>query len=360
LSFFFPSKTMPRKGQRKSLTSSLGLQKADFEHEIKISRRPDGKAIIENEVCLGEGQNPVFKIKYGRKYVAVKVICDRKKNKSLKWLDNARLEYQIAADLSKAPDCHKHVVCMYEDITKETDAGPVYVMLMEMTKGPVGNDIKHQNFHKKPWTLAQTKRYLMDMVAGLAYIHSRGIAHMDIKPTNIMMVKGDHLKYADFGLSCRRVSTSASQNDVCEHGTGSPLWAAPEFLSSNGDFRPNFPDPTQHHQWAKLDVVDMFMRADVFSLGVTAFGLIHNQHPSYLGVDAYTMYQRHAIDLPKSDQNWPRWGKKQRPSSHQLDQTIRHRGAQWERVYAVLDRMTDVSPFERPTAQELTKMVIAL
>lgn len=346
-------KRRPSKGPNAldDIADDLGRHAPD----MRIVKRKDGKAVIENEVCLGEGQNPVFKIKHGNTYVAAKVICGKKADDK-SWLEDAKLEYDIAAKLSNAPNCHKHVVCMYDEITESVDREPVYVMLMELTEGVAGDDEDHQNYHKKPWTLAQTKRYLLDMVEGLAYIHGQGIGHMDIKPPNMMMVKGDHIKYADFGLACRRRGKGA-----CRSGTGSPLYAAPEFLDDKGWFRDHFPNPRRHLQWADLDLFDMFTRADVFALGVSAYEMIHNRHAAELGVDAHTMHKDGLIVIPKSSQTWPRWGRGgKRPPSAQLPGGARNTGPGWSRVYRLLDSMLDVDPMSRPPAAKLVPLVKAL
>ena len=39
------------------------------------------------------------------------------------------------------------------------------------------------------------------MVAGVQYIHSLGIAHLDIKPENMLIDGNDTLKISDFGLA---------------------------------------------------------------------------------------------------------------------------------------------------------------
>jgi serine/threonine protein kinase len=52
---------------------------------------------------------------------------------------------------------------------------------------------------------------MMDqLTAGLAYMHSCGVAHMDMKPHNVLRFSGGHFKIADFGLSC-----SSFTHDPC-------------------------------------------------------------------------------------------------------------------------------------------------
>lgn len=44
---------------------------------------------------------------------------------------------------------------------------------------------------------------IKDVACGLEYLHSSGIMHLDIKPSNILRDSIDHYVISDFGLSHR-------------------------------------------------------------------------------------------------------------------------------------------------------------
>ena len=48
---------------------------------------------------------------------------------------------------------------------------------------------------------AWARQYLAEIVNGLAYLHSTGVVHRDMKPDNLLIDQRGHLKLTDFGLS---------------------------------------------------------------------------------------------------------------------------------------------------------------
>jgi serine/threonine protein kinase len=107
---------------------------------------------------------------------------------------------------------------------------------------------------------------VLQVVEGLAFAHRHGLVHRDLKPANIL-VEGDYLKLADFGLGAvsaaravqvsRIGSTTVDFLTVAERaslfrGAGTPLYMSPE------QRRGAPPDPRQ----------------DLYSLGVMWFQLL--------------------------------------------------------------------------------------
>jgi len=46
-----------------------------------------------------------------------------------------------------------------------------------------------------------SRYYFKQMINGLKYMHSAGVAHRDLKPENIMLTEDFTLKIADFGFA---------------------------------------------------------------------------------------------------------------------------------------------------------------
>jgi serine/threonine-protein kinase 11 len=89
------------------------------------------------------------------------------------------------------------------------------------------------------------------VVSGLRHLHSVGIVHQDIKPSNILVTDAGEAKVADFGIGHR----FASAHDVI----GTPAYQPPEILDE-GVLR----DP---------------VKEDVWSLGVTMYETLFGRLP---------------------------------------------------------------------------------
>ena len=91
----------------------------------------------------------------------------------------------------------------------------------------------------------------------LAYIHQKGIIHMDIKPSNIMMENGRNVRLMDLGIA----DVHNTINSTTSGMMGTPKYAAPEQFSDT-DAPP------------KLTVA-----TDIYEAGITLYELITTQNP---------------------------------------------------------------------------------
>eukprot|EP00041_Stephanoeca_diplocostata_P013624 m.240026 g.240026 ORF g.240026 m.240026 type:complete len:347 (+) comp19406_c0_seq1:354-1394(+) len=67
-------------------------------------------------------------------------------------------------------------------------------------------------------TGAQIKSYMVMLLRGVAYCHSKNIMHRDLKPANLLIDRMGRLKIADFGLA--RVFEAQAEDDSSMPGSG--------------------------------------------------------------------------------------------------------------------------------------------
>jgi serine/threonine-protein kinase ULK4 len=70
-----------------------------------------------------------------------------------------------------------------------------------------------------------------DLLAGLQFIHSKGIICCDLKPANLLLDEQGTLKFADFGLA-QLVGDIAAGGEQSKRGT--PCYMAPELFQDDG------------------------------------------------------------------------------------------------------------------------------
>jgi len=141
---------------------------------------------------------------------------------------------------------HTNVLKLFEVIDDRT-SDELYLVLEYARSGPVFT--RHNRLPVKEEVLLS---YMTDIIQGLDYLHHAvGIAHMDLKPENLLKAADGTVKIADFGVSFiidRHAKSSALKQGI----VGTPAFVAPEMLGEDG--------------------YDPYI-ADIWSLGVCMFNM---------------------------------------------------------------------------------------
>ena len=152
-------------------------------------------------------------------------------------------EARAAAGLS-----HPHIVTVFDAGISDNR---VYIA-MELLKGRDLRQLRQEGWRATPAQAALIVRRVAD---ALAYAHSKGVVHRDVKPANIFMVGRTQPRVLDFGIArIAHQHENAVDGDIA---AGSPYYMAPE--------------------QSRHETVDR--RADVFSLGVVLYELLTDQKP---------------------------------------------------------------------------------
>ena len=140
---------------------------------------------------------------------------------SLEDLANVHREINIMRALSK--HAHPHILRLHEVL--EDDAN-IYLIL-ELCHG---GDLDHMLTRSKAGRFSerQAARVMKSLMQSVAFCHSMGIIHRDLKLTNILFshdAPASTIKLADFGISVR-FKPGQSFSEVA----GTPYYIAPEVL----------------------------------------------------------------------------------------------------------------------------------
>jgi TolB-like protein/tRNA A-37 threonylcarbamoyl transferase component Bud32 len=216
----------------------------------------------EIERMLGEGGMAIVflarDVKHDRQ-VAVKVL----KPELAASLGHERFlrEIQVTARLQ-----HPNILPLY-------DSGDADGLLYYVMPYVVGESLSDLLAREKQLGLEDAVMITREVAEALAYAHSYGLIHRDIKPDNVMMSNG-HAIVADFGIA--RALSEAGAEKLTQTGmaVGTPAYMSPEQAAG---------DPG----------VDA--RADVYSLGCMLYEMLVGQIP-FTGPNAMAIIARHTMD----------------------------------------------------------------
>lgn len=66
---------------------------------------------------------------------------------------------------------------------------------------------------------------------GLEYLHSKGVAHRDLKTENILLDENQHVRITDFGFACFTYDKMGNKLLLSDTQCGTPEYMAPEIYS---------------------------------------------------------------------------------------------------------------------------------
>jgi serine/threonine protein kinase len=141
---------------------------------------------------------------------------------------------------------HPNIVRAYE----ANQIGDLYFLALEYVDGAALYDVALRG----PLDPVRVAHCVSQAAAALQYVHDRGLVHRNVKPQKFLLDRRGRVKLCGFGLALVRQNARQLSESVC----GTPNFIAPE---------------------QAVDSASVDGRADIYSLGCTAYHLLTGRPP---------------------------------------------------------------------------------
>ena len=199
--------------------------------------------------------------------VAIKRVMDRYANNP----EIRRRAHQEAELMFRHPNLVEMIGCC--EIAP--DRGPIFIV-SNFVQGENIDKFINDHVRSLPNVEKRICELFIPVLDALSYIHQKGIIHMDIKPSNIMMEQGKNVRLMDLGIA----DVTDTMNTATSGMMGTPKYAAPE----------QFSDPETRPQ--------LTAATDIYEAGVTLYELItmYNPFGAETGLEAKELHQEMILE----------------------------------------------------------------
>jgi hypothetical protein len=133
-----------------------------------------------------------------------------------------------------------------------------------------GGSLKARIDRLGPLKAGEAARIAIEVANGLAFAHSKGIIHADLKPSNILFDANDHAKIADFGIA-RTPREDAATPELF----ATAMYVAPE----------------------RVEGKQATVQSDVYGLGLVLYEMLVGK-PPFTSTNAGVLMRDHVVRVP--------------------------------------------------------------
>jgi len=158
---------------------------------------------------------------------------------------------------------HANIVSVFD--VGEVDNLP-YIVMEHLAGGSLKGRIERTG----PLKAGEAARIAIEVANGLAFAHSKGIIHADLKPSNILFDTNDHAKIADFGIA-RTPKEDAGTPELY----ATAMYVAPE----------------------RVEGKQATVQSDVYGLGLVLYEMLVGR-PPFTSTNAGVLMRDHVVRMP--------------------------------------------------------------
>lgn len=133
-----------------------------------------------------------------------------------------------------------------------------------------GGSLKARIERSGPLKAGEAARVAIEVANGLAFAHSKGIIHADLKPSNILFDANDHAKIADFGIA-RTPREDAATPELF----ATAMYVAPE----------------------RVEGKQATVQSDIYGLGLVLYEMLVGK-PPFTSTNAGVLMRDHVVRVP--------------------------------------------------------------
>ncbi|XP_045907607.1 death-associated protein kinase 3 [Micropterus dolomieu] len=221
-------------------------------HTMAGFRQEDVELYYEMGEELGSGQFAIVRkckekssgVEYAAKFIKKRRLSSSRRGVSREEIER---EVNILREIQ-----HSNIITLHDIFENKTDV----ILILELVSGGELFDFLAE---KESLTEEEATQFLKQILDGVQYLHSKRIAHFDLKPENIMLldknVPNPRIKLIDFGIAHQIKEGNEFKNIF-----GTPEFVAPEIVN----YEP------------------LGLEADMWSIGVITYILLSGASP-FLG-----------------------------------------------------------------------------
>lgn len=158
---------------------------------------------------------------------------------------------------------HPHIVNLLDSFETESHA----FLVLEFC--PMGDLYEAIRLGRGPLETEHVRDFMLQLVAAVEHMHSKGVYHRDIKPENIFLTQDGDVKLGDFGLATTEAWTE-------ESGVGSDRYMAPEQYDALGGYSPEL--------------------ADIWAIGICLLNILFARNPFVVPTESDPLFADYVLD----------------------------------------------------------------